>query len=118
MGAVSLSALRADDLEIAVGVELIALLGKITIRSKDADRPNPVPLAAPPVDFPISPVSSRLEDFAMKSSKPKEWTDIERKKLSAMIRRRFGAAEIAAALRRHTGSVKRTAREMGLILKK
>ncbi|WP_156917841.1 hypothetical protein [Bradyrhizobium sp. Cp5.3] len=54
----------------------------------------------------------------MRSSKPKEWTDIERKRLSVMIRRRFGAAKIAAVLRRHTGSVKQMAREMGLILKK
>ncbi|WP_271504721.1 hypothetical protein [Bradyrhizobium sp. CCBAU 11357] len=54
----------------------------------------------------------------MKISKPKEWSDLERKKLSAMIRRRYGAAEIAAALHRHVGSVKRMAREMGLLLKK
>jgi hypothetical protein len=73
---------------------------------------------SPPVNFPMSPASDGLEDFNMKSSKPKEWTDIERKKLSAMIRRRCGAAEIAALLRRHTGSVKRMAREMGLFLKK
>lgn len=59
-----------------------------------------------------------LEDFEMKSSKPKEWTDLERRKLSAMIRLRFVASEIAAALRRHTGSVRRMAREMGLTLKK
>ncbi|WP_177237418.1 hypothetical protein [Bradyrhizobium sp. Rc3b] len=54
----------------------------------------------------------------MKASKPKEWSDLERRKLSTMSRRRYGAAEIAAALRRHVGSVKRMAREMGLLLKK
>ncbi|UPK35169.1 hypothetical protein IVB18_45575 [Bradyrhizobium sp. 186] len=54
----------------------------------------------------------------MKSSKPKEWTEPERKRLSAMARRRLGATEIAAVLGRHTGSVKRMAREMGLLLKK
>jgi IS30 family transposase len=54
----------------------------------------------------------------MKSSKPKEWTDGEREKLSVMIRRGVVASEIATALGRHAGSVKRMAREMGLILKK
>ena len=53
----------------------------------------------------------------MKSSKPKQWTETERKRLAAMARRR-GASEIAAVLGRHTGSVKRMAREMGLLLKK
>jgi hypothetical protein len=66
----------------------------------------------------MSPVSGRRQGDTMKISKPKEWSDLERKKLSAMIRRRYGAAEIAAALRRHVGSVKRMAREMGLLLKK
>lgn len=54
----------------------------------------------------------------MKTLKPKEWSDLERRKLTAMIRRRYCAAEIAAALRRHVGSVKRMARAMGLLLKK
>ncbi|MDA9453616.1 hypothetical protein XI00_04815 [Bradyrhizobium sp. CCBAU 21359] len=66
----------------------------------------------------MSPVSGRREDATMNMSKPKEWSDLERRKLSAMIRRRYGAAEIAAALRRHVGSVKRMGREMGLFLKK
>lgn len=43
----------------------------------------------PPVNFPMSRASEQQEDFKnMKSSKRKERTDIERKKLSAMIRPR------------------------------
>jgi len=53
----------------------------------------------------------------MRSSKPKEWTEAERKRLAWLARRRI-VSEIAAALGRHTGSVRRMAREMGLILKK
>jgi IS30 family transposase len=54
----------------------------------------------------------------MKSSKPKDWTEIERQKLAAMARRRLTASEIAQTLDRHVGSVRRAAREMKLILKK
>ncbi|MBR1287751.1 hypothetical protein [Bradyrhizobium ottawaense] len=71
-----------------------------------------------PVNFPMSPASGLRQHDNMKASKPKEWNDLERRKLSVMSRRRYGAAEIAAALRRHVGSVKRMAREMGLLLKK
>ncbi|MHC4044479.1 hypothetical protein [Bradyrhizobium sp. 23AC] len=71
-----------------------------------------------PVNFPMSPASGLRQHDNMKASKPKEWSDLERRKLSVMSRRRYGAAEIAAALRRHVGSVERMAREMGLLLKK
>jgi IS30 family transposase len=59
-----------------------------------------------------------LDDVEMKSRKPKEWTEGERKRLAAMARRRVPASEIATSLGRHTGSVRRIAREMGLLLKK
>ncbi|SPP93183.1 conserved protein of unknown function [Bradyrhizobium vignae] len=53
----------------------------------------------------------------MRSSKPKEWIEAERKRLAWLARRRV-VSEIAAALGRHAGSIRRMAREMGLILKK
>lgn len=67
--------------------------------------------------FPNSASVGCFDHFKMKSSKPKEWTEAERKRLAWLARRRV-VAEIAAALGRHAGSVKRMAREMRLILKK
>ena len=70
-----------------------------------------------PVDFPMSVASRSFDHIEMKSSKPKEWTQAERKRLAWLARRRV-VSEIAAALGRHTGSVRRMARAMGLILKR
>lgn len=53
---------------------------------------------AAPANLPIPPISGRLDDLKMKSSKPKEWTDGEREKFSVMIRRGVVASEIATAV--------------------
>lgn len=83
--------------------------------------PLPAPICSsrslPPVNFPISLAPASFDHFEMKSSKPKEWTEAERKRLACLARRRV-VSEIAAALGRHAGSVRRMARSMGLILKK
>jgi hypothetical protein len=59
-----------------------------------------------------------MKDFELKSSRPREWTDAELRKLLAMIGRRCGAGESVAALGRNTGSVKRVARDLRFALKK
>jgi len=65
----------------------------------------------------MSPLHQQLDHVEMKSPRPKEWTAAERKRLAWLARRRT-IAEIAQALGRHVGSVRRMAREMRLILKK
>ena len=44
------------------------------------------------------------------------WTEAETRRLRAAARKRVGAQDIAKALGRHVGPVKRKARELGLIL--
>jgi hypothetical protein len=51
----------------------------------------------------------------MKSSKPREWTDIEVKTLISMSGQRHSADEISKFLGRYVGSVKTKARQLGLI---
>ena len=51
-------------------------------------------------------------------AKPKNWSEAEKLRLKQLLRRGIGASQIAAELARYTGSVKRMAREMGLIPKK
>ena len=46
------------------------------------------------------------------------WTDAETRRLRALARRKVSAEDIARSLGRHAGSVKRKARELGLILLK
>jgi hypothetical protein len=51
----------------------------------------------------------------MKSSKPREWTDLEVKTLIFMSGQRHSAEEISKYLGRYVGSVKTKARELGLV---
>jgi transposase-like protein len=51
-------------------------------------------------------------------AKPKTWTEAEKRRLAKLVRNGVRAAQISTELDRYTGSVKRMAREMGLILKK
>ena len=43
------------------------------------------------------------------------WTEIETRRLRALARKRVSAEDIAKSLGRHAGSVKKKARELGLI---
>ncbi len=54
----------------------------------------------------------------MKPSKPREWTDQETRRLTALARQKIGAGEIAHELGRHVTSVRKKARELGLLLAK
>ena len=56
--------------------------------------------------------------LAMKSSKPREWTELEVKTLISMSGRRHSAEEISKSLGRYVGSVKTKARELGLVAEK
>ena len=49
--------------------------------------------------------------------KPKEWTEAEKQALVRLVRQGAAMPEIRAKLKRHTGSLKRMAREMNLVLK-
>ena len=51
----------------------------------------------------------------MKSSKPREWTELEVKTLISMSGQRHSADEISKSLGRYVGSVKMKARELGLV---
>jgi len=53
--------------------------------------------------------------LAMKSSRPREWTELEVKTLISMSGRRHSAEEISKSLGRYVGSVKTKARELGLV---
>jgi transposase-like protein len=50
--------------------------------------------------------------------KPKEWTAAEKQRLKAMAKRGDGVSRIAAELGRYAASVKRTARSLGIAVKK
>jgi hypothetical protein len=54
----------------------------------------------------------------MKPSKPREWTDQETLRLTALARQKIGAGEIAHELGRHVISVRKKACELGLLLSK
>jgi transposase-like protein len=61
--------------------------------------------------------------IAMKSpvkpaTRPKAWSEAEKRQLVKLIRDGARTPEIAARLGRHAGSVKLMARAMGLLLKK
>jgi hypothetical protein len=47
-----------------------------------------------------------------------DWSEAELSRLKAMARRKVDAQEIALTLGRHTGSVKKKARELGLVPRK
>ena len=46
------------------------------------------------------------------------WTEAETTRLRALARKKVSAEDIAKSLGRHTGSVKRKARELGVVLLK
>ena len=54
----------------------------------------------------------------MTLSKPREWTDQETLRLTALARHKIDAGEIAHELGRHVISVRKKARELGLLLSK
>ena len=51
----------------------------------------------------------------MKSSKPREWTELEVKTLISMTGQQHRADEISKSLGRYVGSVKTKARQLGLV---
>ena len=53
--------------------------------------------------------------LAMKSSKPREWTELEVKTPISMSGQRHSADEISKSLGRYVGSVKTKARQLGLV---
>jgi len=55
---------------------------------------------------------------SMKTPKPKQWAKEETQRLVRLARQGVGAGRIAAELGRYAGSVRRMARELGLLLKK
>lgn len=66
---------------------------------------------------------ARLTDVSdcrrtMKIPKPKQWAKHEVQRLAKLARAGAGVSKIAAELGRHAGSVRRTARAMGIFLKK
>jgi hypothetical protein len=69
-----------------------------------------------PINFDtLAPESERLA--GMRNHKPKEWTEAEMQLLVSMANQGASASEIATALERYIGSVKRVARDMCLPLK-
>jgi IS30 family transposase len=52
----------------------------------------------------------------MKDGPPKQWTEAEVRRLKTLIRQKVSAEDIAMALGRHVGSVRRKARDLGTIL--
>jgi hypothetical protein len=54
----------------------------------------------------------------MKRARPQDWSKAELSRLKAMARRKVDAREIAIALGRHVGSVKKKVRELGLVPRK
>ena len=52
----------------------------------------------------------------MKTHPPKDWSQNELRHLKAAAKSKASAEDIAKALGRHVGPVKRKARELGLIL--
>ena len=57
------------------------------------------------------------EDTIMRT-RPKEWTESELKRLKVLAKRKMTAGIVAELLGRHVGSVKKKAREIGVILSK
>jgi hypothetical protein len=54
----------------------------------------------------------------VKPVRPKEWTESELHRLRALAKKKVTADIVAELLGRHVGSVKKKAREIGLILSK
>jgi hypothetical protein len=52
------------------------------------------------------------------STKPKSWTEAEKRQLVKLVRDGTRTPQISAKLGRYAGSVKKMARAMGLLLKK
>ncbi|MDA9424400.1 hypothetical protein XH97_20105 [Bradyrhizobium sp. CCBAU 53380] len=55
---------------------------------------------------------------AMKTPKPKQWTEQEVRRLARRARQGVGVSKIAADLGRHAGSISRMARTIGVLRKK
>jgi transposase-like protein len=55
---------------------------------------------------------------ATAETKPRTWTEEEKRQLVKLVRNGAGTREISAKLGRYAKSVKETARAMGLLLKK
>lgn len=60
----------------------------------------------------------RVTKESKPAAKPKTWSEAEKQQLAKLARGGMSAAKISAELGRYTGSVKRMATELGLILKK
>jgi hypothetical protein len=54
----------------------------------------------------------------MKSLRPREWSKQEAQRLTALARQKTCAGDIARELDRHVTSVRKKARELGLLLPK
>jgi IS30 family transposase len=52
----------------------------------------------------------------MKQAPPRQWSEAEARRLKILVRQKVSAEDIATALGRHVGSVRRKAQEFGLIL--
>jgi len=57
-----------------------------------------------------------LKEGQMTRTSSQQWTEAEMRRLKAFARRKVSADNIAKELGRHVGSVKRKARELGLLL--
>jgi hypothetical protein len=51
-------------------------------------------------------------------SKPKAWSESEKRQLALFVRKGSSAQEISAALNRRAGSIKKMAQEMKLVVRK
>jgi hypothetical protein len=75
--------------------------------------------------FPLAPIGGimgvpSLTSTAnkMKRARPQDWSEAELKRLKGMARRKVNARQIALALGRHAGSVKKKLREIGKVPRK
>jgi hypothetical protein len=59
----------------------------------------------------VQPLMSRV-------SKPKAWSESEKRQLALFVRKGSSAQEISAALNRRAGSIKKMAQEMKLVVRK
>jgi hypothetical protein len=80
---------------------------------------------ATPSGFPSAPIGGiiRLPSLTstankMKRARPQDWSEAELKRLKGMARRKVNARQIALALGRHAGSVKKKLREIGKVPRK
>ena len=76
--------------------------------------------AGPPDRLSVSQATSEPppKNRRKKPARPQDWSEAELGRLKAMVRKKIGAREIAIALDRHVGSVKRKLRELRLMPRK